>query len=159
MVFVEIDRCVSDAIMAVTGCRPGRRTMRIVDYGKIAATFMNLDSGRTLRVSVKDCTHHDQCQGPAKAGRSRTKPFMGLSDEHIFQMEEVSVILPPEDMPGRLLSVAVCERCGEIVMDMRSVRKDGRTLCRPCAKGTNYYAERQDIPETAGQFGGGFGRT
>ena len=53
MVFVEIDRCATDAIMALTGCRPGKRTMKIRDYGKMAATFINLETGRAVRVVLK----------------------------------------------------------------------------------------------------------
>src|SRR5271157_5093235 len=51
MVFVEIDRCATDAIMALTGCRPGKRTMKIRDYGKMAATFINLESAKAVRVA------------------------------------------------------------------------------------------------------------
>jgi len=148
MVFVEIDRCVSDAVMAVTGCRPGKRTMRIVDYGKVAATFFNLRTGRAVRVSIKDRSHDEPVAISPEA--SRLKPFMGLSDMQLFDMREVSVVLPPEDMPGRLLGVAVCERCGEIIMDMRDVHRAGRKLCKPCAEGTSYYTEKQDAQANAG---------
>jgi formylmethanofuran dehydrogenase subunit E len=53
MVFVEIDRCCTDAIMALTGCRPGKRTMKVREYGKMAATFINLETEKAVRVSVK----------------------------------------------------------------------------------------------------------
>jgi formylmethanofuran dehydrogenase subunit E len=149
MVFVEIDRCVSDAITAVTGCRPGRRTMRIVDYGKIAATFLNLETGKALRLSLRDCF---QDEAPAGWAESRIEPFMGLSDRDIFHIEEVAVMVPPEDTPGRLVWAAMCEKCGEIVMDMRGVRRDGSVLCKPCALGMSYYTKRQghSVPVRSG---------
>ena len=141
MAFVEIDRCVSDAVMAVTGCRPGKRTLRIVDYGKVAATFLNLETGKAMRLSVKGGTGEDSWGAPSRVCRSdmRIKPYMGLPDRQLFHMEEVCVTLRPQDMPGNLLWVALCEQCGEFVMDMRDVHKNGRALCRPCAKGASYY--------------------
>jgi len=54
IVFAETDRCVTDAILATTGCHPGKRTMKIFDYGKMAATFVNLKTGKAVRVFLKN---------------------------------------------------------------------------------------------------------
>ncbi len=146
LVFVEIDRCVSDAIMAVTGCRPGTRTMRILDYGKVAATFLNLAEGKAVRVSVGNWeskgrhSRDTKSVPPASPPASRSEPFMSLSDRELFRMEDVDVILRPEDMPGDMVWQTRCQRCGETVMDMKSVNRDGSILCKPCAEGTAYYA-------------------
>src|SRR5918992_5362067 len=54
VVWVEIDRCMADAVGAVTGVRLGRRSLKYFDYGKVAATFLNTETGRAVRVAAKD---------------------------------------------------------------------------------------------------------
>lgn len=130
MVYVEIDRCATDAIMALTGCRPGKRTMKIRDYGKMAATFINLESGRSVRVAI------------AMAKRSDADPlpdFSSVADQELFSIHEVKVALQPEDLPGKPLRRVSCARCGEGVMDGRDVVQDGETLCRGCFEQSDYY--------------------
>ncbi|WP_028318618.1 FmdE family protein [Desulfobulbus elongatus] len=132
MVFVEIDRCTTDAIMALTGCRPGKRTMKIRDYGKMAATFINLETNTAFRVVVK---------GNRKQGENggEEPDFATLPEEELFTINEVAVPLRPEDMPGKPLSRVPCARCGETVMDGREVRDGERVLCVPCSAAVDYY--------------------
>src|SRR6202023_436078 len=52
--FVEIDRCATDAIMVVTGCRLGKRALKFRDWGKVAATFIDLESGKAVRVAARE---------------------------------------------------------------------------------------------------------
>jgi formylmethanofuran dehydrogenase subunit E len=132
MVFVEIDRCATDAIMAITGCRPGKRTMKIYDHGKMAATFLNLETGRAVRLTVKE---RDEGQGGTAPG-----PYLALPEEELLAIEHVRVDVPPEDMPGKPIGVVRCAACGERVMDMREEVVDGKVLCRPCARGRTFYS-------------------
>ena len=132
IVFVEIDRCATDAIMAITGCRPGKRTMKIYDHGKMAATFLNLETGKAVRLTVKE-----KEEGQDAAGEN---PYLTLPDEKLLTIEAVAVSLPPQDMPGKPIRVVKCDVCGERVMDMREEVVDGRTLCRPCARDKRYYS-------------------
>lgn len=131
MVFVEIDRCATDAIMALTGCRPGKRTMKVRDYGKMAATFINLESGKAVRVATaidrKGPDGHD------------LPDFTQVRDEAIFNIKFVEVALKPEDMPGKPLRRRECARCGESIMDGREVEAAGETLCKPCFEQGTYY--------------------
>ncbi|MGD9577059.1 MAG: FmdE family protein [Syntrophorhabdus sp.] len=142
VVYVETDRCASDAILSVTGCYPGKRTMKILDHGKMAATFINLKTGKCVRVVAKNrdgnriVTREDIEKSPY------TEAYAMMPLEDLFEAREVSVDLKPEDMPGRPLRIVTCEACGERVMDMREVKTDGKILCRPCATGTNYYSHR-----------------
>jgi formylmethanofuran dehydrogenase subunit E len=139
IVFVEIDRCATDAIMAITGCQPGKRTMKIMDYGKMAATFLNLKTGEARRLVVKEKEEKGgQPQQDDKG--SNVEVYMTLPDEKLFDVQTVHAYIAPEDLPGAPLRVVRCERCGERVMDMRDEQKDGNTLCRPCARGTSYYS-------------------
>ena len=133
MVFVEIDRCTTDAIMALTGCKPGKRTMKIRDYGKMAATFINLETGKAVRVA----TRRNKKKGDGDAGGMPN--FAGAPEEELFSITAVEVPLRPEDMPGKPLRRVPCDRCGESIMDGREVEHQGETLCKPCFEKDNYY--------------------
>jgi len=131
MVFVEIDRCATDAIMALTGCRPGKRTMKVRDYGKMAATFINLESGKAVRVAT--------AISKKEPGNNALPDFTKVPDEDLFSITPVEVPLRPEDLPGKPLRRLQCSNCGETVMDGREVEVSGKTLCRPCSEGNRYY--------------------
>ena len=131
MVFVEIDRCATDAIMALTGCQPGKRTMKIRDYGKMAATFINLESGRAVRLVTQ------MKQRPSDGGDE--PDFGAMNENELFAISEVTVPLRPEDLPGMPLRRVACQRCGETVMDGRDVEYQGLTLCQPCRNADDYY--------------------
>ena len=131
MVFVEIDRCATDAIMALTGCQPGKRTMKIRDYGKMAATFINLESGRAVRVVTQMKQRPSEGDG---------KPDFGaMAESDLFSISDVVVPLRPEDLPGKPLRRVPCDQCGESIMDGRDVEYQGQTLCQPCRDANNYY--------------------
>jgi len=133
IVYVETDRCATDAILSVTGCHPGKRSMKILDYGKMAATFINLESGKAVRVVTR--------MNKKKAGEvdAQKTDFAGTPEEELFSITNVEVPLRPEDMPGKPLQISVCSVCGEQVMDKREIVRDGRILCKPCSEGTTYY--------------------
>jgi formylmethanofuran dehydrogenase subunit E len=133
MVFVEIDRCTTDAIMALTGCRPGKRTMKIRDYGKMAATFINLETNKAFRVVIKS---HKK---PGENDNGAQPDFASLPEEELFAIAEVEVPLRPEDLPGKPLSRVDCACCGETVMDGREVRRGEQIFCTPCAAESDYY--------------------
>jgi formylmethanofuran dehydrogenase subunit E len=139
IVFVEMDRCATDAIMTVTGCRPGRRTMKILDYGKMAATFVNLKTGKTARVAAKNTDGDKVYTREMIQKNPHTLDYAKRSDEELFTISEVRVDLKQEDMPGPPLRTVPCSCCGERVMDMKDVMKDGRILCRSCAAENGYY--------------------
>lgn len=136
MVYVEIDRCAADALMMVTGCRVGKRTLKLVDNGIMAATFVNLKEGRAVRVTARE---EARSLAPKYAPEEQNKyeqqrlAYRVMPDEELLDFEEVKVAIPPEDMPGSPISRVVCERCGDTVVDMREVRGEGAVLCRNCA--------------------------
>jgi formylmethanofuran dehydrogenase subunit E len=136
-----MDRCASDAILAVTGCHPGKRSLKILDYGKMAATFINLKTGKAVRVSAKNREGNKVVTREEIEKSPHTKEYAMMPLEDLFETREVRVDLKPEDLPGKPLRIVTCEACGERVMDMREVQKDGKILCRPCAAGKNYYSD------------------
>ena len=136
MVFVEIDRCATDAITSVTGCRPGKRTMKIKDYGKMAATFVNLETQRAVRIATITRPDAAATDENPEAALQALKVMPGTD---LFRILEVTVPLAPGDLPGRPVRSTPCARCGESVLDQRDVVQDGETLCRPCATNRRYY--------------------
>ena len=141
IVYVEIDRCAADAINTVTGCRLGKRTLKYHDYGKLAATFLNLKSGEAIRVVALDSAREAADEAFPEIDNRYQRQLLAyktLPDTRLFKCERVSVTLPAHDQPGRPLSRVTCEACLEGINDSREVVKDGRTLCRPCA-GDSYF--------------------
>jgi len=139
MVFVEIDRCPTDAIIAVTGCHPGKRTMKILDHGKMAATFINLKTNKAVRVSSNNRQGNEIKTREMIENQPMTDDFAALSDDELFTVTEVNVFLKPEDMPGRPVRSIPCASCGERVLDMRDVEINGKYYCRTCAEKNSYY--------------------
>ncbi len=141
VVYVEIDRCATDAIQVVTGCKLGKRTMKYVDYGKLAATFIDLNTGDAVRLAaredVREKAARHQPDGWTK-NEAQVAAYKTMPDEELFDIERVSVHIPGTDMPGPPLSRVICDECGEGVNDGREVRREGKILCRACANGSYY---------------------
>ena len=141
LTFVEIDRCATDAVGLVTGCRLGKRSLKYLDYGKVAATFVDLETGRAVRVVARDDAREKAKTFGGNAGepyRQQLAAYKVLGDDELFTVQQVRVRLRPEDLPGRPRSRVACEECGEGINDGRESRVDGRVLCRSCV-GESYY--------------------
>ena len=142
VVFVEIDRCATDAIQTVTGCRLGKRTLKHVDYGKMAATFLNTATGAAYRVAARESSRvRAWAYAPAATDKraAQLAAYRAMPDAELFAGAPVAVALRPEDAPGHPTRRVYCVRCGERVNDGREVLRDGAALCRACAGGA-YYA-------------------
>ncbi|MDA8422149.1 MAG: FmdE family protein [Nitrospiraceae bacterium] len=142
IVFVEMDRCATDAVQSVTGCSLGHRTMKFMDYGKMAATYVNLKTGKAARIVAREDSRNKAREHFPEIENKyagQLEAYKIMSDEELFDVMEVSVKVAPEDMPGRPMRRVQCDSCGEHVQDMREINRDGKILCRPCAEG-GYYA-------------------
>jgi formylmethanofuran dehydrogenase subunit E len=141
IVYVEIDRCATDAIQVVTGCKLGKRTMKYVDYGKLAATFVDLQTGNAVRLATREDSREKaalyQTQGQTKY-EAEVVAYKSLPDKELFNIEKVLVRIPAEDMPGPPVSRVICAGCSEGVNDQREVSIAGKVLCRACAFGSYY---------------------
>lgn len=139
--FIEIDRCATDAVGVVTGCRLGRRSLKFRDFGKVAATFCDLETNRAVRVVATETSRerarevHPEIADPKQ---QQMLAYRELPDEELFEAHWVGVRLEPEDLPGYKARPAFCAVCGEAVKFGRQVEREGRTLCRACA-GEAYY--------------------
>jgi formylmethanofuran dehydrogenase subunit E len=139
--YVEIDRCATDAVMVVTGCRLGKRALKFRDWGKMAATFVDVETGKAVRVAAKESSKslaksmHPEIE---KKDQQQMLAYQELSDDAMFHTEWVRVQLGPEEFPGYKGERIVCDQCGEGINFQREVRQNGRVLCRACA-GERYY--------------------
>ena len=139
--FVEIDRCATDAVMVVTGCRLGKRALKFRDWGKVAATFVDVSSSRAVRIAAKESSKtlakqmHPEI--PEK-NRQQMQAYREMKPDDLFDVQWVSVELPPEELPGFKGERIVCSQCGEGINFRREIVKDGNVLCRGCA-GESYY--------------------
>jgi formylmethanofuran dehydrogenase subunit E len=129
-----------DAVALVANCRLGKRALKFRDWGKVAATFVDLQTGRAIRVAARESSKQaargmfpelDKETGQQKA-------YAQLSDAVLFDKKWVKVDVQPEDLPGFKGPRVVCAQCSEGINFKREVLVEGRTLCRSCA-GERYY--------------------
>lgn len=139
--FVECDRCLADAVISVAHCHLGRRRLKWYDYGIMAASFLDLASGRAIRIT--------QRPGVPKAPHDKEEMlafFAGYSDAELFCVNEVDLPDFRElDLPGRPRATQVCEVCGERVHDGRGVERDGHVYCKRCAGEHVYYTLGREL--------------
>jgi len=141
IVFVEMDRCATDAVQSVTGCSLGRRTMKFLDYGKMAATFLNTKTGQARRIVVRGDSREKAKKlypGLENGYAAQLEAYRVMSDQELFDVREVVVKMRTEDMPGRPVQRVLCDRCKEQVQDRREIYQGGEILCIPCARGGYY---------------------
>ncbi len=147
-VIVEIDRCATDAIQSVTGCSLGKRSMKWLDHGIMAATFVNLQSNRAVRVTALEEARElakKYCAEITDKYARQLEAYKIMPEHELFRVESVSVTIPPEDLPGRPLRRVQCEICADWVQDGRDEISEGRVLCRNCVHG-RYYKKNEDKP-------------
>ena len=140
LTYVEIDRCVTDAVAVVAHCRLGKRALKFRDWGKVAATFVDLKTGRAVRVAAKESSKQAARalfpELEKEAGQQ--KAYAQLPDQVLFDTQWVLVEVRPEDLPGFKGPRVVCAECGEGINFQREVVLNGRTVCRSCS-GESYY--------------------
>lgn len=146
---VETDMCGVDAIQFLTGCTFGKGNLIHKDYGKMAFNFYdrNKDAGfravlradisgkiaselRTLSKKVANGTANEKERTRyEELRRSLQDRYMDVDLEEMFMMTEPAFPIPK---PARILQSLQCEACGEMTMESRTRRLDGKTLCLPC---------------------------
>jgi formylmethanofuran dehydrogenase subunit E len=147
--FVEIDRCATDAVSLVTGCRLGKRALKFRDWGKMAATFVDVSTGRAVRIAARESSKaRAKSLHPEVADKNQQQmlAYREMPDAELFDCQPVRVTLPPEEFPGYKAERVVCQACGEGINFRREVQREGKILCRACA-GERYY---QPLEETRG---------
>jgi formylmethanofuran dehydrogenase subunit E len=134
LVYTEVDRCMTDAVQAITGCSLGHRSLKFVDYGKFAATFVNLKTGKAVRATIKGSF---DSKSPVEEVH---KIVVETPDEELVILQEVEVQIPETDLPGPARRKTYCSICGERIVDGRELNVKDKLLCRPCVN-NKYYKE------------------
>ena len=136
----ETDRCLPDAVELVTGCRLGNRTLKFKDWGKMAATFVDLKTKRAIRIAARESANQRALETFSTLDKEEAlqRAYQSFSDEELFAQYWVNVELAPEDLPGWRRPRVLCAECGEGISFGREIIDNQRTLCRTCA-GERYF--------------------
>lgn len=138
---VETDGCGADGISVATNCWVGRRTLRVMDFGKVAATLVDTKTEQAVRVSVHpEARSHSRVY--ASEARSRWHAYLAayqiMPDAELLRVEPVQLVQTVAQIISRPNLRTDCDACGEEILNEREVMVNGRALCRACA-GESYY--------------------
>jgi formylmethanofuran dehydrogenase subunit E len=141
LVIVETDGCTVDGLIAATGCRVGSRTLRILDFGKVAATFTDTSTGASIRIAPSRCARSlafEYAPHARNRWESMLYGYQIMPSPELFIAQPVHLITPVSEIISNAGRKAVCEMCGEEIINAREIVKDGVVLCRGCA-GEGYF--------------------
>lgn len=147
LVYVEMDRCAADAVAHVTGVKLGRRSLKYMDFGIMAATFVHLESGEAYRiVSTEEARDLASCYAPEVSGKyqQQLEAYQRMPDSVLFRVHQVRVAVHELDLPGPTRRKVACARCGQVVRDGRERMVAGQPLCAPCA-GIGYFETIREV--------------
>ena len=147
IVYVEMDRCTADAVAHVTGVKLGRRSLKFMDYGIMAATFVNLETGKAFRVvSTEEARSLASAYAPEIPEKhpQQLEAYKRMPDSVLFRVQEVRVKINDCDLPGPTRYKVPCSRCGQVVRDQREVIINEEVICRPCTQET-YYSDAREV--------------
>jgi len=135
IVYVEMDRCAADAVAFVSGAKLGRRSLKFMDYGIMAATFLNLETSEAFRViSTEESRDLVDSYAPEIQEKTakETEAYKRMPDNLLFKVQKVKVAPSEFDLPGPTRKKTTCSRCGQVVRDNKEATIDGKPYCRPC---------------------------
>jgi formylmethanofuran dehydrogenase subunit E len=141
LVIAETDGCFVDGISAATGAAVGHRTLRIEDYGKIAATFIDPRSGYAVRISPGDDIRRRAllyAPGEERQYFAQLLGYQVMPEQELLNIQEVRLMLPVKEIISRPGVRAICSACGEEIINEREVCSQGQVFCRACY-GSAYY--------------------
>jgi formylmethanofuran dehydrogenase subunit E len=141
IVYVEIDRCATDAIAYVTGVKLGRRSLKFIDNGIMAATFINLETNRAFRIRSTEKSRElvtEYAPEIKDKHLRQVKAYKRMPADLLFKIQAVDVKIPIHNMPGPTRFKTICQNCGTAVRDKKEVYQNEEILCRSCAFGAYY---------------------
>ena len=147
--FVETDGCFVDGVTVATGCSVGHRTLRLMDQGKVAATFVDMRSGKAVRIwPDAQCRARAESYAPAAPNRWRAQleAYQIMPATELLSVCHVELLIDLKALialPGIRVN---CSKCGEEILNQREVIRDGHLLCLDCAG--SGYVRRTDAGET-----------
>lgn len=149
LIITETDGCFADGLSASTNCTIGHRTLRVEDYGKVAAVFVDVNTGRAVRVApaldIRQLAY-EYASDEMRHYFAQMQAYQIMPDEEMFTVNEVQLAISIESIVSRPGIRVNCDVCGEEIMNEREVKQDGLNLCRACA-GNSYYHVPVCIPK------------
>ncbi len=129
---VETDGCFVDGVTVATGCSIGHRTLRLMDYGKVAAVFVDTKTGKAVRIwPGPQCRTRAAKYAPLAPNRWRAQldayQIMLLSACEVDLLIDLKALIA---QPGIRVN---CSDCGEEIVNQREVIRESKVLCRSCA--------------------------
>jgi formylmethanofuran dehydrogenase subunit E len=142
--FVESDGCFADGISVATGCWLGQDTLRLADYGKLAATLVDTRTGQVIRISLSEKAReyllNHQADAPEQLN-TQLHHFQAQSSRELLTEAKVMLTIPLKSLTAKTDSYTVCDECRETMISERTLRISGKTLCRSCAAEGYYVAD------------------
>jgi len=136
LVITETDGCFADGLTAATNCTVGHRTLRVEDYGKTAATFVDTQTGLAIRVApaldIRERAYQYTPDDP-RHYFAQMQAYQIMPDEEMFTVTEVHLVASIAEIVSRPGMRVNCDVCGEEIMNEREVHKNGQVLCKACA--------------------------
>ncbi len=147
--FVEIDRCATDAIAVVTGCRLGKRALKFRDWGKMAATFLDLSTDKAIRIAALESSKQrarELYPQIEDKNQQQMLAYRELPDEDLFSEQWVHVPMHARELPGYKSARIACAVCGEGINYDRQTEINGQIICQGCADPTSRYYQPLATP-------------
>ncbi len=147
IVYIEMDRCTADAVAYVTGVKLGRRSLKFVDYGIMAATFLNLETNSAFRIiSTEESRSLCSAYAPEIADKpqQQTEAYKRMPDSVLFQVQQVNILIRDHELPGPTRYKTTCSNCGQVIRDRREIYQEGQVFCRPCSH-ESYFSDAKEI--------------
>ena len=142
LTIVETDGCFVDGVAIATGCSLGHRTLRWVDYGTVAATFVDTHTGDAVRMhpspSSRELAQRTVPDAPSR-WHAYLEAYQVIPVADLLVIERVRLADPVETLVSSPDRRATCESCGEEVFNGREIVVDGRVRCRRCAEPSSSY--------------------
>ncbi|MBN8655685.1 MAG: TraR/DksA C4-type zinc finger protein [Anaerolineae bacterium] len=142
LVITETDGCFVDGVIAATHCTVGHRTLRVEDYGKVAATFVDTQTGFAVRLSpLLNIRERAAAFVPEEPRHyfAQMQAYQSMPDEDMFAVTEVELATSIQEIISRPGMRVNCDVCGEEIMNEREIHSDGQILCRGCYSHGSYY--------------------
>jgi formylmethanofuran dehydrogenase subunit E len=147
IVYVEMDRCTADAVAYATGVKLGRRSLKFMDYGIMAATFVNLETGKAFRVlSTEESRDLADAYAPEIPGKHarQLEAYKRMPDSVLFRVQKVDARVKDADMPGPTRYKATCQLCGQVIRDGREIVRNNQVICKPCTQ-ESYFKHAREV--------------
>jgi len=147
LTITETDGCFADGLSAATDCTVGHRTLRVEDYGKTAAVFVDTVTGKCVRVAPASNIRQKAYIYAPKESRhyfAQMQAYQVMPADEMFTVRAVTLTTSIEAILSRPGLRVVCDACGEEIMNEREIKQSKLTLCRVCAQGGYYQTAEQD---------------